>query len=515
MPESTSQVGSGAVLFAMHDEAILGHQVRLVDRVVEGTVDKATFTRNVGHLESFESLRAELRGDGGLSRNERNTLNSEMKKLAGKVVALPQNQTEPTTPLVDAKNVTRLFDELANGTISKTDAVEELYWRSSQMYGDVVAEREGPVYTDERPKLRAALVKGYDLRPQEEPGPSNLPYHKGTVDLIRKAITVFPQLDIDGNGVVDRIEARTILTNYQNLGLTAPQAATLYSRQAILAEVDSPGPASHEIMALEDLQGLLPENTGLVDSQRVHRAMSLVGSRLADQERRILPKTVPLYLNEGPDGSRVSQGLEGSCWFLGTLPALSGQELQQILTPEGDHFRMHFADGTSEAVVPMNEAERRVYSRGDGAWSGQMEKAVAQKLSKIGKDLKGGLTQDALRILTGAQCDVHFLNNRPLDGPDYRDKANLATLLQTTLENGGAVFTQVNEADFDPQISLVSDAKHAYTITAYDAETQTVSLRNPWGKGEKADRDGFDDGNFQMSLTEVAATFSLVITERV
>lgn len=514
MPEVTQQLGSGASLFAMHDEAILGHQVRLVDRVVEGTLDRATFLQNVGHLESFESLRAELRGDGGLSRNERNTLNSEMKKLAGKMVALPHNQTEPAHP-VDKPALGRLYDELASGVVSKTDAVEELYWRSSQKYGEVVAERQGPVYADERPKLRAALVKGYDLRPQEEPGPANVPYHKGTVELVRHAIAIFPELDLDSNGVVDRTEARSILTNYEKLGLTAAQAATLYSRQAVLAEVDTPGPASHEMMALEDLQGLLPENSGLVDSQRAHRALSLVSSRLADQERRKMPKDAPLYLGWKPDGSKVAQGLEGSCWFLGVLPSLTSQEIEQTLVSEGDHFRMYFADGTSETIAPMNEAERRVYSRGDGAWSGLMEKGMAQKLGKMGRDLKGGLTQDALKMLTGAQCDVHFLNYRPASGPDYRDKDNLSRLLKSTLEAGGAVFTQVNEADFDPQISLVSDAKHAYTITAYDAETETVTLRNPWGKGEKADRDGSDDGNFQMSLSEVAATFSLVITERV
>lgn len=498
----------------MHDEAILGHQVRLVDRVVEGTLDRNTFLRNAGHLESFETLRAELRGDGGLSRNERNTLNSEMKKLAGKMVALPQNQTEPAQP-VDEQALGRLYDELAGGVVSKTDAVEELHWRSNQKYGEVVAEREGPVYSDERSKLRAALVKGFDLRPQEMAAPTYVPYHKGTVDLVRQAIAIFPKLDLDGNGVVDRTEARSILTNYQNLGLSAPQAATLYSRQAVLAEVDTPGPASHEIMALEDLQGLLPENSGLVDSERVHKALSLISSRLADQERRNLSKPAPLYAGSGPDGSRVAQGLEGSCWFLGTFPTMTGQEIEKILVPEDDHFRMHFADGTSETVAPMNEAERRVYSRGDGAWSGLMEKGMAQKLGKMGRDLKGGLTQDALRMLTGAQCDVHFLNSRPISGPDYRDKANLARLLQSTLEAGGAVFTQVNESDFDPQISLVSDAKHAYIITGYDADTETVSLRNPWGKGEKADRDGTDDGNFQMSLTEVAATFSLVIAERI
>jgi hypothetical protein len=439
-----------------------------------------------------------------------------MKKLAGKMHALPHLQSEPRHP-VDSKAIGLIYDELLAGKISKTDATEELHWRSHQTYGDVVAERPGPVYADERPKLRAALTRGLDLRPiREEDLPSGISaLHPGTLGLIRTAIAIFPQLDIDGNGVVDRNEARAIITDYQKLGLTASQAATLYSRQAALAEVVDPGPASHEMMALEDLQGLLPENAGLVDTGRVNTALGLVSSRLADQERRTVARDMPLHFSpEGPDGLSVSQGLEGSCWFLGVLPTLGSEELKSILSPEGDHYRMRFADGTSEIVTPLNEAERRVYSRGDGTWSGLMEKGMAQKLARTGGDLKGGLTQDALRLLTGAECQVSFLSSRPESGPDYRDRANLSRLLQTTLEAGGAAFTQVNAGDFDPQVSLVSDAKHAYTITAFDPETQMVGLRNPWGRGEKADRDGVDDGNFVMTLGEVAATFSLVITEK-
>jgi hypothetical protein len=516
MVESVEGLGSSARLFARHDRAILAHQRRLVDRVVEGRLDKDTFLRDVGHLESFESLRAELRGDGGLSRHERAVLRGEMKKLAGKMQAAPQYQVEPEHP-VDPVALGLLYDELAQGAVSSTDAIEELHWRSGKSYGEAVAHRPGPVYADERPKLRAALATGVDAKPPSEMSQPPGPFAASTVDLVRKAIDLFPRLDLDQDGVVDRTEARGILADYGNLGLTASQAATLYSRQAILAEVVDPGPRSFEKLALEDLRALLPENAGQADGKAVAGALNLLESRLADQERRRLVPDLPLYLSpNGPDGSKVAQGLEGSCWFLSALPTVDSTTLRSALQQEGDHYRVHFADGTSEAVAPLNEAERRVYSRGDGAWSGLLEKGVAQKLGRQGKDLKGGLTQNALRLLTGAECTVSFLTAKPLEGGiDYRDRENLGRLLQTTLEAGGAAFTQVNEVDFDPGVSLISDARHAYTITGYDPATQTVSLRNPWGWGEKADKDGVDDGNFSMSLTEMAATFSLVITENV
>lgn len=518
-PRVQDHMGSGASLYATHDQAILGHQVRLVDRVVEGSIDRLSFVRGAGHLESFESQRAEIRGNGGVTRAERSELVGEMKKLAGKMHAQPQNQTEPSGP-VDRKALGRLFDELAQGVISKSDAVEELNWRCQQAYGEAASERPGPLYLDERAKVRASLVEGQNLhRPQWSSGTAvanqPAPLHPGTVALVRQALAIFPLLDQDNNGVVDRNEARAIITDYRALDLTASQAATLYSRQGLLAGVDSSGGANRELMAIEDLQGLLPEYAGLVDSGLVNHTMGLLSSRLTDQERRVMPRRMPLYLNGGdPDGSKLGQGLEGSCWFLGVLPTLGSEQLQQILRQEGDGFRMRFADGSSEFVTPLNPAERRVYSRGNGSWSGLMEKGVAQKLSRTGDDIKGGLAQDALKMLTGADCDVVFLNAGSTGGPDYRNKKNLGQLLQTTLEGGGALFTQVSSNDFDPEVSLVSEPRHAYTITGYDAESETVSLRNPWGHGEKADRDGDDDGNFTLSLSEMAATFSLVIAEK-
>lgn len=512
-PKARAEFGGGAELYASHDQAVLGHHVRLVDRVVEGSLDKPSFLRNVGHLERFESLRAELRGGGGVTRRERAELRSEMKKLAGKMHALPHlhGRLQPTP---GSEAVSRLYDELACGLVSKTDAVEELNWRSLRKYGEAVSERSGPIYADERAKLRASLAPEHGALPRlTGAAPSVFP--KEAVELVRQAIALFPQLDGDNNGVVCRNEAREIIANYATLGLSPSQAATLYSRHALLADVDSPGPASQEMMALEDLQALLPENTGLVEQGVVNATLGLLGSRLADQERRQLPEQMPLYLRpDGPDGTRVGQGLEGSCWFLSALGAVDSESLQSILMPEDEEYRMRFADGSSELVAPLNEAERRVYSRGDGTWSGLMEKGLAQKLGKAGRSLKGGLTQEALQLLTGAECDLFWLNARTPNAPDMRDRKNLDRLLIGGLEAGKAMFTQVNAADFDPQVTLVSEARHAYTITGYDPESQTVSLRNPWGQGEKADRDGRDDGNFTMSLTEMAATFSLVIVER-
>ncbi len=510
-PQVMEDLGSGAVLFAVHDQAILDHQSRLVERALEGSLSKETFLRNVGHLESFEVRRAELRGEGGLTNGERAELANEMKKLAGKMNALPHHQTEPSHP-TDKQALGALYDDLRNGVVDAEEATEELHWRSNVKYGQIVADRPGVIYGDERPKLRASLAT-----PSAPAAPSFLSeVRPEAVELVRKGLAVFPHLDANRDGLIDRAEARKLLTDSDSLNLTPAEAATLYSRQAILAEVVEPGAISHEQLSKRDLKALLPEHHGLAHPGRVAGALNLLDSRLADQNRRDLSHELPLYADpSGPNGSRVAQGLEGDCWLLGALPTLTSDEIRSLVTESEGGYQVHLADGTAEHVTPLSEAERRVYSRGDGAWSGLVEKAVAQRLGAVGLDLKGGRPQDALALLTGAECDVFSLVSRPASGPDLRDRAALGTLLQTTLESGGAVFTQANSVDYDPQQSLISDARHAYTVTGFDPESQTVSLRNPWGHGEKADRDGVDDGNFQMTLTEMAANMSLVITERV
>ena len=509
-PAVSEKLGSGAAIFAVHDKAILHHQSRLVERVLEGELSKDTFLRNVGHLESFEVRRAQLRGDGGLTLGERAELANEMKKLAGKMNALPHHQTEPAHP-TNPQAVGALYEDLKNGNVSADEATDELHWRSNVKYGEVVAGRPGIVYGDERLKLRASMAV-----PSAPASPFFLaPVQPEALELVRKTLKAFPKLDANGDGLIDRGEARQLLSNSDSFGLTPAEAATLYSRQAILAEVVEPGSTSRDQMSKRDLKALLPEHHGLSQPDRVAAALNLLGSRLTDQNRRDLSQPLPLFVQpEAPSGSRVAQGFEGDCWLLGALPTLTSEEIKDLVQPTEGGFQVRFADGTQENVSPLTEAERRVYSRGDGAWSGLLEKVVAQKLGSVGLDLKGGLPQDALALLTGAQCDVFSLTDKPLHGPDLRDRANLGILLENTLSRGGAVFTQANANDYDPQQSIISDARHAYTVTGYEPSTQTVSLRNPWGQGEKADRDGVDDGNFQLSLTEMTANMSLIVTEK-
>ena len=59
---------------------------------------------------------------------------------------------------------------------------------------------------------------------------------------------------------------------------------------------------------------------------------------------------------------------------------------------------------------------------------------------------------------------------------------------------------------------------HAYSVLEFDATTDMLTIRNPWGSTELVDengrvRDGRNDGTFQMSLSEFKSTFHMVTFE--
>ena len=56
---------------------------------------------------------------------------------------------------------------------------------------------------------------------------------------------------------------------------------------------------------------------------------------------------------------------------------------------------------------------------------------------------------------------------------------------------------------------------HAYSVLDYNAKTDEITIRNPWGHTEVnnasgSTRDGKNDGTFKMPLSEFKATYSMI-----
>jgi hypothetical protein len=503
-----------AKLYGQHDSAILKGQDTLVAKAKKGQLSKEQFVELAQAVESFEAMRADLRG-GGLTREETARLRSELRDLRREI----RSGQSPAAP-AQSEALSHLYEDLRAGDVDVQQAVAELNWRGQKAYGQVVAQREGPVAFDERAKQRAALAQ--DIDPQKVSArvkaTSDGKYHPGTIELVRKALDLFPKLDANGDGVVNRAEARTLLTQFEQLGLTAAEAATLYSQQHDLVDALDPGWESHEKLTTGDLKALLPENQGQAPARHVDEILTQVSIRLRNQEKLGVVPEVSLYLScDGPDPLKVNQGTEGSCWFLGGLPTLTPDELTGLLVAKDDgNFEMTLPDGTVESITPLNEAERRVYSRGDGSWSGLLEKGVSQLLARTGDDITGGFAKDGLKLLRGVEADGVSIMDAPLNAgePDLRDRRELAKMLERSTKAGLAIFTHAFIEDHDADVSAITGLNHAYTVVGYDPKTEMLKIRNPWGNGEKADKDGVNDGNFTMPLLEFSANYSYMYVQR-
>ncbi|MEW6280260.1 MAG: hypothetical protein AB1758_16650, partial [Candidatus Eremiobacterota bacterium] len=72
-----------------------------------------------------------------------------------------------------------------------------------------------------------------------------------------------------------------------------------------------------------------------------------------------------------------------------------------------------------------------------------------------------------------------------------------------------------------PKAGLIGN--HAYTVTGYDMSGDSISVRNPWGRGEPMVRLGNvevpadlrDDGHFRLSFQEFMQNFAVLSLENI
>lgn len=479
------------------DNKVLEAQTKLSHAVAKGQVSVGEFCDSVGDLEQFAKLQAEFRADG-FTKEESTELTRAFKTCG------------QDTPVKIDPTLKALFQQTQGGQISSAELTEELNWRTQRSYGEVVAHRSGPIFQEERAKLRAYLY--VPRRAKANPVAESV-FHPGLPALARKGLEMFERLDRNNDQNVDRAEARQILTDYTELGLSPAEAATLYSCQEEFAALVDPKHSGEDLRRedLELLAGPLP--------QKVDRSLSETVSKISKRyDAQLRLETLPeerFKKGELFQPSNVQQGLEGSCWLLCNLPALTDEELGRVVQPEGESFRITLADGRDTLVTPLNEVERRVYSRGDGAWSGLVEKGISQILEESGKDINGGFARVGRKMLSGHDSERLSLTDAPdHDKPDLRDRETLFQTLEHAFSKGSAVFAVAEKSDYDKEISEISSAAHAYTVLDINRETDTVVVRNPWGHNERADLDGHNNGLFELTQDQFLANFSYLYLDK-
>lgn len=215
----------------------------------------------------------------------------------------------------------------------------------------------------------------------------------------------------------------------------------------------------------------------------------------------------------------VFQGVVGSCVLLSTIIGSEAADLRSMLAEAGEGaLKVTFADGPSELVNEPTLAERLHHSRGaDGdRWPAVIELAAAQRLVGEGKRPEDGLRgaiegidpEFAIPALTGKPADKRSIDE--LTVAETRD-----LLVYARAEKGPVICGSrpVANGDFINVEELHNGIAngHCYAIKSFDAKTDTVTLQNPWHKGEWIHaNDGADDGVFEMPLKDFYSSFRWV-----
>ncbi|MCU0534488.1 MAG: pre-peptidase C-terminal domain-containing protein [Hydrococcus sp. Prado102] len=199
----------------------------------------------------------------------------------------------------------------------------------------------------------------------------------------------------------------------------------------------------------------------------------------------------------GISADDVKQGQLGNCYYLATLSSIAQEKssfIQDMFIDNGDNtftvrfFNNNVADYvTVDRFLPTDSNGRLVYaSMGASAtnsanelWVALAEKAYAQ-LAESGwsrnsdstdsySAIEGGWMSDVMEQVAGLSTSERFLTNETstpaMTKQELIDLVNSNKLLTAGFVNGS-------------KYGVVNN--HAYTITSYNAATDTFFLRNPW-----------------------------------
>jgi hypothetical protein len=145
-----------------------------------------------------------------------------------------------------------------------------------------------------------------------------------------------------------------------------------------------------------------------------------------------------------------------------------------------------------------------VLEKGAGQVSGKSNWVSNTKLPQDELD-GGGNTTAGIGMLTNRSTDADLLRLTSLNTTRAKLDAAFKNKKMVTAGIGGF---SGKDGDTAPL-----PTKHAYSVIGWDRATDTVTIRNPWGRRELRDAngkplDGTDDGVFKMKLADFDKQFT-------
>jgi len=309
----------------------------------------------------------------------------------------------------------------------------------------------------------------------------------------------FAAWDRDGDGFVSRAEANALMLDPRITGDEAAAVAALHKAVEDLEEL------SNDELGDEN-DGLTRADLLAYEQGRGRTADNLYGhgrAKIKGQSRALFP-------NGAPTLAALRQGGLGDCYFLSALGSVIARDPQAVVrmireVKQGAKvtgYTVTFPGRGSVTVAPPTDAEVARYSSSgaDGLWLPVLEKAYGQvrgqsaatdRQAEVGE---GDQLSEGVRTFSGGRGDHDFLALTGL--------AATRNKLTRAFKDGRIVTAAVMTEN-----RLKLPKGHAYSVIGWDAKTDRITVRNPWGSNPKG-APGEANGVFTLPLTEFDEIFA-------
>ncbi len=212
----------------------------------------------------------------------------------------------------------------------------------------------------------------------------------------------------------------------------------------------------------------------------------------------------------------VRQGAVGDCWFLSAMVGLAASrpaEIVAMIKPLGNQkFEVKFPGHPSPITVETptdGELGTFAFSGTNGIWATILEKAYGTKVNKDAYLIRDTSVTDAADGGARLSKGIGLLTGHDDDSDELflTRISTTRTKLIAAFKAGKVVGAGINGGIIADTANNGLPLGHAYTVMGYNATTDVISVRNPWGHtgptGLPVTR-----GVFDMPLPDFVESFS-------
>ncbi|MFN8610473.1 MAG: C2 family cysteine protease [Vulcanimicrobiota bacterium] len=337
------------------------------------------------------------------------------------------------------------------------------------------------------------------------------PESKGSAAFAETVKKNFNSWDLDGDGALSNVELDQALANPDLKGEAAAAAVVLRRQSTALQTCAS---QTFSGVTVADLVAFtahgVPDNAAATFKINMgYKANCVAAAQM---------RPAPDLMSENFDPLQVEQGRAGSCVYLSTQSGVVPEKLKDMFEPLADGtINVHFADGDTQNVRDLTLAERLYHAKSPngGRWPGLMEVAIGQRIFQHSPKEDGSFRSAANGI--NPEEASQALHGRSIARVNLDEiSLNDTRKMLISLMECPQPWLAGSRKTIKGQDSVVSiedlhngiHNNHAYSIQAFEAASDTITLRNPWRHGEWVLRpDGKDDGTFSMPLKDFYASY--------